>query len=147
MSDDPTLDHDGPIPVVRLEPFAGPWPGDDPDANFKADVAAYSLADPLVTVRNLAVNIDVPVGAIVRYVLAKWATGGAEGLLELGPSTVERMREAVTAAEAAGTDEARLAAYEQLAAMVGWLHHGMDEPDTTYPHGGSEPPPTERPSI
>jgi hypothetical protein len=125
------------VPVVRLEPFTGPWPDDDPDANFKADLAAYSLADPLLTVRNLADNIGVPVGAIVRYVLAKWASGGAEGLLELGPSTVERMRAAVADAEAAGTDEARLAAYEQLAAMVGWLHHGLDEPDATYPSGGA----------
>lgn len=136
---DPTLGVDGDVPVVRLEPFVGPWPDDDPDANFKADIAAYSLADPLVTIRNLAANIGVPVGAVVRYVLAKWASGGAEGLLELGPSTVRRMQAAIADAEAAGTDEARLAAYEQLAAMVGWLHHGLDEPDTTYPKGGEAP--------
>jgi hypothetical protein len=126
-------------PVVRLERFTGPWPDDDPDANFKADLAAYTLTDPLQTIRALADNIDVPVGAVVRYVLAKWASGGAEGLLELGPSTVERMRDAVATAEAAATDEARLAAYEQLAAMVGWLNHGLDEPDSTYPQGGEAP--------
>lgn len=120
-------------PIVRLERFTGPWPDDDPDANFKADIAAYSLADPLMTIRNLADNIDVPVGALVRYVLAKWASGGAEGLLELGPSTVRRMQDLVDQAEAAGTDEARLAAYEGLAAMVGWLGHGLDDPETTYP--------------
>ena len=130
---DPTLGADGDVPVVRLEPFTGPWPDDDPDANFKADLAAYGLADPLMTIRNLAANIDVPVGAVVRYVLAKWASGGAEGLLELGPSTVRRMQDLVADAEATGTDAARLAAYEQLAAMVGWLGHGLDDPEATYP--------------
>lgn len=126
-------------PVVRLEPWTGPWPDDDPDANFKADVATYSLADPLSTVENVARNVGVPTGALVRYVLAKWASGGAEGLLELGPSTVERMRAAVDAAEAEGTDAARLDAYASLAAMVGWLAHGIDDPAGTYPHGGAVP--------
>lgn len=135
---DPSLDYDGDVPVVRLESFTGSWPDDDPDANFKADIAAYALADPLLTIRNLADNIGVPVGSIVRYILAKWASGGAEGLLELGPSTVQRMHAAVAEAEAAGTDDARLAAYEQLAAMVGWLHHGLEEPESTYPQPGEQ---------
>ena len=47
-----TADHDA--PVVRLEPWTGPWADDDPDANFKADVATYSHVDPLTTVTNLA---------------------------------------------------------------------------------------------
>lgn len=132
-ADDPTLTHDGDVPVVRLEPFRGPWPDDDPDANFKADIATYAMTDPLMTIGNLAGNIDVPIGSIVRYVLARWASGGAEGVLELGPATVKRMHDAVAAAEAAGTDDARLVAYRQLAAMVGWLQHGLDDPDATYP--------------
>ena len=131
-------EDDPAAPTVRLTAWSGPWPGDDPDANFKADVAAYSQLDPLATVRRLSTNLDIPVGAVVRYVLAKWATGGSEGLLELGPSTVERMRAAVDDAEQAGTDDARLAAYEQLAAMIGWLAHGLDDPDGTYPAGGAD---------
>ena len=117
--------------------WAGPVEPDDPDVNFKADVAAYSQADPLFTVANLARNLDLPVGAVVRYVLAKWASGGSEGLMELGPSTVERMRAVVAEAEDAGTDEARLAAYAQLLTMVSWLGHGLDDPESTYPHGGA----------
>ncbi len=129
--------EDGDEPVVRLERWTGPWPDDDPDANFKADVATYALADPLATVRRLSGNLDLPVGAVARYVLAKWATGGAEGLLELGPSTVHRMRELVAEAEAAGTDAARLDAYAALAPMVGWLATGLDDPEATYPSGGA----------
>ena len=117
-------------PLVRLEAWDGPWPDDDPDANFKADVAAYSLLDPLTTLTTLSRNIDVPLGALCRYVLAKWATGGSEALLELGPSTVRRMAALCAAAEAEGTDAARLAAYEQVRAIVSWLEVPLDEPGT-----------------
>src|SRR5581483_37329 len=64
---------------------------DDPDANFKSDVALYANVDPLRTIRNLAGNVGVPTGAVCRYVLARWATEGSGGLLELGPHMVERL--------------------------------------------------------
>lgn len=108
-------------PVVRLEAWDGPWPDDDPDANFKAEVALYARADPLATIRNLSRNLGVPEGALVRYVLARWASAGSGGLLELGPSMVHRLWAVVEQAEDAGTDEARLSAYEQLRQMISWL--------------------------
>jgi hypothetical protein len=108
-------------PTVRLERWSGPWPDGDPDANFKADVALYSLLDPLVALRGLSARTGIPAGALARYVLARWATGAGEGLLELGPSTVGRMWEACVQAEADGSDSARLAAYEQLRRMLSWL--------------------------
>lgn len=108
-------------PEVRLVRWAGPWSDDDPDANLKADIALYSKVDPLATVANLAAAVDVPVGAVVRYVLARWASAGSEGLLAAGPSLVNRMWDACREAEAAGTDEARLAAYAQLRDMVAWM--------------------------
>jgi hypothetical protein len=107
--------------VIRLERWTGPWPDDDPDANFKADIALYANVDPVSTVTTLANNIDVPVGAVVHYVLAKWATGGSGGLLELGPTMVHRLAEVCDKAEDAATDKARLAAYEQLRQMIEWL--------------------------
>jgi Family of unknown function (DUF6027) len=119
----------GDEPVVRLEQWTGPWPDDDPDANFKADVALYASVDPLSTIRNLSDALDVPVGAIVRYVLAKWATGGSGGLLELGPTMTRRLADVCDDADAAGTDEARLAAYAQLRDMITWLRYPLDEPD------------------
>lgn len=137
MRQDPTLIEDTDEPVIRLVRSVPPWPEDDPDANFKVDVASYARVDPLATIRRLCANLDLPVGAVVRYVLAKWATGGSEALLELGPSTVERMRAAVEEAERIGTDAARLQAYEQLRAVVGWAAHGLDDPEGTYPEGGA----------
>ncbi|MDX1620675.1 MAG: DUF6027 family protein [Nitriliruptorales bacterium] len=126
-------------PVVRLERWSEPIDPADPDANFKAEVAAYTQLDPLRTIENVASNLDLPVGAVVRYVLARWATGGSEGLLELGTSAVDRMREAIDRAETAGTDLAKLEAYEILKQQVGWLHHGLEHPEETYPSGGGAP--------
>lgn len=133
------LVEDGDEPVVRLRSWTGPWPDSDPDANLKVDVAAYSQTDPLATLTSLARSVDVPVGALVRYVLARWASGGSEGLLELGPSTVDRMRAEVAQAEDEGTDGARLHAYEVLSQQLSWLGHGLDHPEHSYPAGGAGP--------
>ena len=116
-------------PWVELVAWFGPWEADDPDANFKADVAAYAHADPLRTLEGLSRNIGVPVGALVRYVLARWATGGSGALLELGPTMVHRLWEPIAAAEETGTDEARLAAYQQLRQMVSWLRFPLEHPE------------------
>lgn len=117
--------------AVELTPWTGPWPDDDPDANFKADVALYSHVDPMSTIDNMADALGVPAGAIVRYVLAKWASGGSGGLLELGPSMVHRLWAPVERAEAVGTDAARLEAYEQLHQMLAWLRLPLSGADGT----------------
>lgn len=116
-------------PVVHLAPWTGPWPEGDKDANLKADIALYSRVDPLRTIRGLSAAVNVPEGAIVRYVLARWASEGASGLLELGPTMTRRLNTVCTDAEAAGTDEARLAAYHQLRQMLSWLQHPLDHPE------------------
>jgi hypothetical protein len=116
---------------VELRPWTGPWSETDPDANFKADVALYAHVDPMTTVGNLAAAMNLPEGAIVWYVLAKWASAGSGGLLELGPAMVHRLWEPVEQAEADGTDAARLAAYGQLRQMLSWLRLPLVDPDTT----------------
>jgi heme-degrading monooxygenase HmoA len=118
--------------VVRIESWSGPWADDDPDANFKSDVALYSRLDPLSTIRNLAGALDIPVGALVRYVLAKWASGGSAALLELGPAAVHRLWDPIERAEQAGTDADRLAAYDELRQYVSWLKVPLDDP-SVYP--------------
>jgi Family of unknown function (DUF6027) len=116
-------------PVVRLERWVGSWADDDPNASFKSDVALYSLVDPLATIGNLSAGVDVPVGAICRYVLAKWASGGSGGLLELGPTMTRRLAEICERAEGAGTDEARVEAFAQLREVISWLRMPLDHPD------------------
>jgi hypothetical protein len=116
-------------PVVTLERWNGTWNGDDPDANFKTDVALYTRLDPLSTISEMSTRLAIPVGALCRYVLARWATGGADAALELGPSTVDRMWDACRTADEAGTDAAKLAAYRQLREMLSWLRAGPLAPD------------------
>lgn len=117
-------DNDRSITLVR---WRGPWAEDDPDANFKTDVALYANVDPMTTIERLADALNVPEGAIVQYVLAKWASGGSGGLLELGPTMVHRLWAPIEEAESDDTDEARLRAYEQLRGIVSWLRIPLTE--------------------
>ncbi|GHH88674.1 hypothetical protein GCM10018793_69160 [Streptomyces sulfonofaciens] len=118
--------------VVCLRRWKASWPADDRHANFKTEVTTYGLLDPLVTLRGMSRNLDIPIGAIARYVLAKWATGGSGGLLELGPVMVPRMWAPIAAAEEADDDEERLKAYHQLRQMISWLKVPLDDP-SVYP--------------
>ena len=70
-----------------------------------------------------------PVGALARYVLARYATSGSGGLLEIGPSMVNRLWEPIEEAERKGTETARLAAYDQLRQMVEWLRFPLEHPE------------------
>ena len=116
-------------PIIALVAWEGPWADDDPDANFKREVALYSKLDPLATIERLGGNIGVPVGALARYVLAKFATSGSGALLELGPQAITKLASFVDEAEAAGTDEARLAAYDGLRQFISWLRYPLDNPE------------------
>jgi hypothetical protein len=107
--------------TVEVVGWNGTWPDNDPDANFKADVALYSHVDPMSTIGNLAAAMDIPEGALVQYVLAKWATAGSGGLLDLGPSMVHQLWAVIERAEAGDTDAGRLEGYEQLRQMISWL--------------------------
>lgn len=109
---------------MNLYPYTASWPADDPHANFKADVAAYTAADPLPTLENLSKATGVPVACLVRYVLVKYAASGADALLAMSPIVVQQMADHVAKAEAADTDAARLAAYDALRQMIGWLQLG-----------------------
>lgn len=115
--------------TITLEGWRGPWPDDDKDANLKADIALYAHVDPLRTVRGLSESIDVPIGAIVHYVLARWASEGASGLLELGPTMSRRLEGVCVAAESDGSPEAKLTAFAQLRQMISWLNYPLEHPE------------------
>ncbi len=113
--------------VLALERWMGPVADDDPHGNFKREVAAGALVDPLPTLQNLADYVGLPMGAVARHALVKWVSAGSDALLEVGPAWVGRLLEPVTRAEAAGTDEARLAAYGELRDLLGWLAAGLEQ--------------------
>ena len=77
---------------ISLEVYQGPWAPDDKDANFKEEVAHYSRVDPMTTLDRMSHNLGIPVGALVRYILVKWAASGSEGLMEIGPRRSGRKR-------------------------------------------------------
>jgi hypothetical protein len=67
------------------------------------------------------VSTGLPVGVLARYVLARFATAGSSGMLELGPTIIQQLWEPVVHAEAANNDGERLKAYAQLRDMISWL--------------------------
>ena len=109
-------------------PYHGPWPDSDPHANFKAEVAAHTLEDPLPTIENLARDTGIPAGSLVRYVLCRWAGSGAEALMAMPPVVFVQMQAIIAAAETVGTIEARAEAFDSLSAIVHWLQAGVEMP-------------------
>ncbi len=115
--------------TVVLEPYEGSWPEDDPDAGFRRLVAEYSRLDPLSTLQTLSRNKNIPLGALVSFILARYAASGSEALLEMGPLVVRQMDEMIQKADQEGTDEARLEAYRALSAIVSWLQAPLADQD------------------
>src|SRR5512138_196265 len=99
---------------MELAPYQDRWDPADPHANFKAEVAHYTVVDPMPTLEGLSRATGVPVPCLVRYVLVRYAASCGDALLTMGPIVLEQMRRHVAAAEEAGTDAARLEAYEAL---------------------------------
>ncbi len=114
--------------LAELKPYRGEWPPDDPHANFKAEVACYTAADPLPTMENLSRLTGIPVGSLIRYVLVKYAASGSEASMALmaqDPIVFRQMREHVERAEEDGCDEAKLKAYAALKEIIAWLGAGV----------------------
>lgn len=110
--------------IRELEPYRDSWDQHDPHANFKAEVATYSAVDPLPTLENLSRVTGIPVPSLIRYVLVKYAVSGAEALLAMTPIVLRQMEQHIERAESAGTDAARLEAYEALRRMIAWMRAG-----------------------
>ena len=109
---------------MELRPYRDSWPADDPHANFKAEVAGYTSADPMPTLENLSRGTGIPVECLIRYVLVKYAASGADALLAMRPVVLRQMEDHVATADRDCSDEPRLRAYEALKAMIGWLALG-----------------------
>ena len=111
---------------MELRPYRDTWPADDNHANFKAEVAGYTSADPLPTLENLSKSTGIPVECLIRYVLVKYAGSGADALLAMRPVVLRQMEEHIAVAEREGSDAARLRAYDALKSMIGWLALGEE---------------------
>ena len=114
---------------ITLETYRTPFNAGDKDANFKHDVATYSRLDPMPALDRISRNLDIPVGALVRYVLARWTTSGSDALLEVGPLVVRQMEALIDQAQQEATEDARLKAYDGLCQIVSWLSVPLDDPN------------------
>ena len=108
-------------PIIELQPFSDQFDDSDSDATFKREVTFYAAIDPMPTLEAMSEQMEIPVGSLARYVLARWATSGSEGIMEIGPRVIHQMAEIVTESEAEDSSEARLQAYEKLMPIVIWL--------------------------
>ena len=115
--------------TITLEPYTDTWPDDDPDAGFRTMVAEYSSLDGLATLEVLSRNKNIPLGAIVAFIVGQYSASGSDALLEIGPRVIGQMDSIVQEAESAGTDGARLEAYGSLRAIVSWLKVPLGDPD------------------
>lgn len=106
---------------MNLRAFRDSWPDDDPHANFKAEVACYTAADPMPTIEKLSQSTGIPAECLVRYVLVKYAASGSEALMAMQPIVFRQMREHVARAEEDGSDAAKLKAYAALKDMIAWM--------------------------
>ncbi len=106
-------------------------------ANFKAEVACYTAADPMPTIRKLSELTGVPEEKLIRYVLVKYAASASDALLTMEPIVFHQMRDLVTRAEEDGTEAARLEAYEGLKQIVAWLSVAATNPEP--PHHAPAP--------
>ena len=111
---------------MQLYAYTDSWEEHDPHANFKADVAHYTVADPLPTIEGLSQYTGIPVPCLIRYILVKYAASNADALLAMGPLVLHQMEQQIAAAEADGTDRARLKAYDALRQIVSWLRAGSN---------------------
>ena len=109
---------------MELTAYEDSWEADDPHANFKEEVALYSVANPLPSLENLSKDTGIPVPALIRYILVKYTASGSDAVLAMTPYVLRQMQDHITKAEKINTNEARLAAYEALRQMIGWLTLG-----------------------
>ena len=112
---------------MQLYSYTESWEEHDPHANFKAEVAHYTVIDPMPTIEGLSRATGIPIPCLIRYILVKYAASNADALLAIGPLVLHQMEQQVAAAEADGSDQARLKAYDALRQIVSWLRAGMGE--------------------
>ena len=102
---------------------------DDPDNTFRCDVAFYSGIDPMPTIEGMSGQFEIPSGAIAKYVLAKWATSGSDGLLEIGPGVVRQMARLAREAELEMNETKKAQAYQRIGKIISWLEAGLPKDD------------------
>ncbi|MEZ4663649.1 MAG: DUF6027 family protein [Caldilineaceae bacterium] len=100
------------------------WPDDDRHANFKAEVAAYTKADPLPTLAVLSESTGIPVPSLVRYVLAR-GRFRRRSVIIYGAHCVAADARRLRRRKPQTQMQRALQAYHALRQIISWLKLGM----------------------
>ena len=95
---------------MKLYPYTGTWDANDAHATLKADVAHYTVVDPLPAFYGLSQQTGIPVTCLIRYVLAKYAASDA-AMQATEPLLLQLLDKEIAAADNADRDEALIPAY------------------------------------
>lgn len=95
---------------MKLYPYTDTWDANDAHATLKADVAHYTVVDPLPAFYGLSQQTGIPVTCLIRYVLSKYATSNA-AMQATEPLLLQLLDKEIAAADAADSDAALLPAY------------------------------------
>ena len=95
---------------MKLYPYTGTWDANDVHATLKADVAHYTVIDPLPAFYGLSQQTGIPFTCLIRYVLAKYATSDA-AMQATEPLLLQLLDKEIAAADAADRDAALPPAY------------------------------------
>ena len=95
---------------MKHNPYTGTWDANDAHATLKADVAHYTVVDPLPAFYGLSQQTGIPVTCLIRYVLAKYAASDA-AMQATEPLLLQLLNKEIAAADAADSGAALLPAY------------------------------------
>ena len=93
---------------MKLYPYTDTWDANDAHATLKADVAHYTVVDPLPTFYGLSQQTGIPVTCLIRYVLAKYPASDA-AMQATEPLLLQLLDKEI--ADAADSNAALLPAY------------------------------------
>ena len=88
---------------------------DDPDQNFRDDVARSLQVDPKPTLENLARSTELTYDEVAHYALVRYASSGAEALLAVDSIALRQLIEA-----------RKLGDWAKVGAIIDWLEAGLN---------------------
>jgi hypothetical protein len=88
---------------------------DDPDQNFRDDVARSLQVDPKPTLENLARSTRLTYDEVAHYALVRYASSGAEALLAVDSIALRQLIEARKSGD-----------WAKVGAIIDWLEAGLN---------------------
>ena len=112
---------------IVLEKFNWDVDATDKDANFKNDVALYTMSDPMPAIDRISRNLSIPVGSIVKYILCKWTMSGSDALIEVGPDMVNKMTEIFMSVDGANSVGKTILEGESCKSFLPGIEYGWED--------------------